>query len=330
MKLNKNELLTLLKKQALPLKSLLFYGDNEGWVLPEIEKCLQGLAVSSSQVKRISEDILLQKKVQLEDFFASSSLFGEKEFVIVTNATDKLVPLLKETLPFLRGGDVFIVQSADYLGPASRLRQLYEKENELGSVPCYALDARTLSNLVKNFFIQQQKIISDSLSYQIATMFLEDPSVLLRELEKLSCYMGGKKEVEAEDIAQVLTPLVSEDSSKLIQAILRKDLKAIQVEYETDVGGNTVGLIRELLNKLLRLHEAKIWLAQSPAEEALRKVSPPVFFTEKMQFIEQTKRWQLQELEKTILKLLALETECKLNSLLAEDLFKNFLFKDIH
>ncbi|MEI8320783.1 MAG: hypothetical protein WCG05_02075 [Alphaproteobacteria bacterium] len=325
MKINKADLSSTLKKQGTTFKSLLFYGDQEGWVASEVENALR-LNFPKTPIKRIYEEVLLQKKIFLSDLLSSNNLFGDNELILVTQATDKLCPLLKEVLSQDRD-TLFIVQSSEYLGPSSKLRQLYEKESTLGSIPCYAPDVRTLSAAVKNYFASEQKIISDALAHQVAGLFLKDASLLSSELKKLCTYMGDKTHVLEEDIAKVLSPLVTEDTQRLVASFLAKDKKALQEECDLNKVSNPIGLIRELLNKLIRLHHAKALAGTHSADQLLFMVSPPVFFTEKAQFLNQLRLWNAQDLETTVLKLLALESQCKLNSQLSEDLFKNFCLK---
>lgn len=328
MKINKKDIAKVLQGGRTSLKSLLFYGEDEGWVLPEVEHCTKILNVSPHNIQTISGEDILQKKVFLSDMLLTPSLFGATDFIIVTRATDKIVPILKEI--FVQGDipSLFIVQAASYLLPSSKLRNLYEIETYLGAIPCYAPDISSITARVKSLLQEHGKSISDTTARHIASLFAEDVSLLPLELEKLSLYMGGRIQVAEEDIIRVLSPFAQETLQEITDAFLSKQHPLLAEKTEAgDILSNPAAVIRGLLSALIRLHQAKALLVKEHTiDQVMRMVSPAVFFKEKEAFARYLKLWSVKELEGTILQLVALEADCKIKSRQSEDLLRRFLF----
>ena len=134
MKLSPDSFFKLCKDPLGETRSLLFYGNSEFWVQSKMDCFLKNNpTIIGFQPRTIPQDLVLENKKDLSLFF-TKDFFSGPEIIIITQATDKIVPLVEDldsqSAPF------FLLHARDYLKPVSKLRKLYEGHPQFFSIPC--------------------------------------------------------------------------------------------------------------------------------------------------------------------------------------------------
>ncbi len=333
MKLSSQEFSRFCQKPKPSFLSILFYGEEEALTDSKIQLFLSTAPLAQkTSVHQIYEEDILQEKVILADILSTPDLFSGPPLVLIKNATDKLVPFLKNLLENTTPPCPFIVRSVTYLKPTSKLRKLYEEHEDLVAMACYALSTKEVELQIQTILSAHKKKISPPLLENLAHLFQDNLFMVKPELEKLILYVGPREIIEEKDVRLGLSGLISSGSDTLTTAFLDRNPGAFSKHFKLQLTeeGTPIGILRALNMYLVRLHEAHTLLNSGKSLDiVMRSIRPAVFFTEKPQLQRHLKLWSPAALQKAIEHILLLEVECKLNSSLAEDLCAHNLLKEI-
>ncbi len=189
--------------QTPDLKSGIFlvFGPNHGLVFENSARLTQFYSQSSPEpINEITLDAseIIDDASILANHARTMPMFGGNILIRVRNATNRLTPIIKQLLEDLP--DVIIILEAGNLKPRDSLRLLLEKHNDCRTLPCYADDERTISELIRqNFANENISITSDAIS-SLRDILGNDREILRRELEKLNLFAYENKTLTSEDI----------------------------------------------------------------------------------------------------------------------------------
>lgn len=333
MKISPQEFPRFSKTPKQSLVSILFYGEEEALTDSKIELFLELAPFAThATLHQIFEEDILQGKVILGDILATPDLFAGPSLVLIKNASDKLVPFIKEILENKSPTCPCIIKSAAYLRPSSKLRKLFEDHEDLAAIPCYALSIKEIEIQIQGILASHQKKISPSLLENLAYLFQDHMFMMKQELEKLVLYIGPRDAIEEQDVRLGLSGLISSSADTLTSSFLDRNPGMFSKNLRAQLAeeGTPIGILRKLSMHLIRLHEAHTLLNSGKSLDLImRSLKPAVFFTEKPQLQRHLNLWSTPMLQKTITNLLLLEVECKLNSSLSEEICGQTLLKEI-
>jgi DNA polymerase-3 subunit delta len=313
------------------LRSILFYGEEEFFIDQKLNVFIQNaLKASLSSIKKVSEVSLLKEKVFLMDLLNTNSLFEDPAPLLIEDASDKLVPILKEFIEVIASDQLPVLIKSKYLGPKSKLRSLYESENQLAVMACYAPTLKDLMDLAGEIAKAHNKgIASDALSL-LCHGLLSEPSALENEVLKIITYIGDSPLIQLEDVKACLSPYGASGLEEVSEAILSRNaihlIKILDNHFSDQI--NAIALIRVVSSYFLRLHEVSSYLASgSPFEKACQMVAPPVLPFQQPKISQSLRNWPLGSLTKALKILWEAEKECKLSSSLSQELCTRAFFE---
>jgi len=329
MKLSSSAFSKICRSPLTSLNSILFHGSTDFCIQMKIDQFLNNNpTLTSHQKKRGSQDALLKNKVSLLDLLKTDDLFNrDPEVFIITNSTDKIVPLVEDVLK--EESDLFfIIKSQDYLKPSSKLRKLYESNDSLACMPCYELSLSDFEREIGSFFTHHHKEISSELRRNLASFFHTSPDTMKEELNKILTYVGLNKVISMSDIKDVISSLKTAESNDLIYSFLDKNKKKTSRALQSlDKTISPISIMRSLASSLERLYQVKRAInTGSTLEQGIKTLLPPLFFSDQALFKKRASLWSQEELEVSLKKLLDLEVSIKENSRLSKEIFEfNFL-----
>lgn len=316
------------------IRSVLFYGDSEADITPKLDKFVQqGMHHKISEFQIIDASDLLKKDVFLTDLISSPSLFGPPRPVMIQKATDKIVSILQNYLEQNKEDGIVVVISDSYLKPSSKLRQLYEKEETLGAVACYA---RTLPEVTQNIIEIVQsfnKNMGRMAAQALAEKIIQGTAPLETEINKIIDYVGpDQKNIELTDIQECTVLNLETTEKQIYEAFLRKKWAEIPFLFlETSGEGiNGIAVLRGLNGKLSQLLAIKSLIEEGKnIDQASRMVAPPIFFQEKEIMHFAAKTWKVDEIKYILNKLVGIEQSIKYDASVANSLFSMAFFSEL-
>ena len=292
----------------------LVYGVNEG-----IKQDL----INNIYLKSYEGDIFKYEEQEVlnnvDDFITSlltKSLFGNKKIIIISRATDKLYNVINDLLNREIVETKIIIKSSS-LEKKSKLRNLFEKEDQLICTPVYEDDLRALNNVIQNFL----KVNNFSLSQEIKNILIErskgDRIHIRNELSKLKNLSLSKSKISVEDVNKLSNLAENYSVFELSDNYLAKNSKKVsnilnENNYSSE---DCILIIRTILNKSKRLLKIRNEIDKNTnIDQAISSFKPPIFWKEKDIVKKQAQSWSTSEVKEIIFKINDLEALVKKNA----------------
>ena len=300
-------------KNNLNYNLYLFHGQNDGQKEDLINKIIK--PIYKANTYNYTEKEILNNIENFYNLIFTNSFFEEKKIVIVKDVSDKIRSEI-ESIIEKKINNVLIILISGILEKKSKLRNLFEKENQLVSVPFYLEDNKTLLNLASQFF-KEKKI---SISFETVNILVNKCSgerkLLMNELEKISMYSINKTNISNEEINKLSNINENHDIGELIDNCLAKNSKRIKyLMNENNYGSDeSIIIIRTFLSKTKRLlNLVKDFTTQKNIDKTIANSKPPIFWKDKDIVKKQIKYWTLNQVEKLILEINEVEFLVKTN-----------------
>ena len=292
----------------------LIYGVNEGIKQDLINNFyLEGY---EGDTFKYEEHEVLNNIDQFISNLLTKSLFGNKKIIIISRATDKLCTLINDLLDKEIVETKIIIKSSS-LEKRSKLRNLFEKEDQLICTPVYEDDSRALNYVIQNFL----KVNNFSLSQEIKNILIErskgDRINLKNELSKLKNLSLSKNKISVEDVNKLSNLAENYSVFELSDNYLAKNTKKVsnilnENNYSSE---DCILIIRTILNKSKRLLKIRNEIDKNTnIDQAISSYKPPIFWKEKDIVKKQVQSWSTNEVKRIIFKINDLEALVKKNN----------------
>mgnify|MGYP001372724983 CR=1 FL=1 len=235
----------------------LFYGENLGMKNDFKDQIKRNN--SNIFIRKFSQDEILANK---NNFFAeilNVSLFEDKKIYFIDQASDKLLEVIKEIEKNLDTQKIFIF--SEILDKKSKIRNYFEKSDNLDIVACYFDNETTIRKI-----IQENLKGYSGLSQQILNIIVEncklDRSKLNNELNKITSFFTNKI-IEKEKLELLLNITVNENFNNLKDEALN---------------GNKLKTNELISDTVLEVEKNSLYfLPQVPSQSQLSKYSTCLF-----------------------------------------------------
>ena len=308
-------------------KIVLFYGENKGLIKEAVDKIL--LQSNCKNIFRYTENEILSNIEIFYNQVFTSSFFETKKILILSQITNKFEETINSILE-KKNEDTIIILIADKLDKKSKIRSLCEKNKKIICVPFYADDKRILNNLIREFFVKKQILISQSQINLILTRVF-DRNQLNIELNKIEVFLSNKTKIKSDEILKLINLSENYSASELVDNYLAKNQKKImEILNENNFNSEeNLIVIRVFLNKLKRLQKLKLSSKNfnGDMERAISEFKPVIFWKEKDIIKQQLKSWSLNQLRSLFKDLNYLELIVKKNFSNSNLIINNFFLK---
>ena len=304
---------------------VLFYGDNEGLKSEKIDYILK-----TTNYKKFlySEKEILNDIENFSNSLLTKSFFDDEKIVIIKNATDKILNLLKDLIN-RKIEKIIIIFDANVLDKKSKLRNFFEKEKNLACIPFYPDDFKNLNFISQNFFRDKKIKISQETINLIIERSNGSRQHLKNELEKIGLYTANKKKVEFSEIIKLTNLGKNYNISELVETCLVKNQKKVSkiINENNFSNEDTIIIIRTFLLKSKRLLNLSKNIKSNPnLETVISNYKPSIFWKEKEIVKQQLKIWSEKSLGKLINEINNTELLIKKNTDISLNVLLNFIF----
>jgi DNA polymerase-3 subunit delta len=309
----------------LEKKIILFYGENFGQkndLKNEIKKNIR-----KAEIVHFNQEDLIKNEELFFNEIQNISLFNEEKIFFINQANDKILDLIKEIETKIDTQKIFLF--CELLEKKSKIRNYFEKSDNLGIVPCYADNEITLKKII----LERLKGFS-GLSSQTLNIIIEncglDRGKLNNELSKIISFFDTKQIDEGK--LEGLLNTKENDKFEVLkdQALIGNKIKTNKLISDTilepDKNILYLNLINQRLIKLLEICETE---SGNNIDDAISKIKPPVFWKDKPIFSLQAKKWDKDKIKKILAKTFNLEIRIKSNSLINQQLLIKKLLVDV-
>ena len=307
----------------------LLHGKNEGLKKATISKITS--SYENIEIQKFDEKQILENQELFMDEILSSSLFYAEKLVIINQTTDKLLKNIEYIYNKKINGLILIINS-DFLEKKSKLRNFFEKEKELISVPFYPDTTQTLSFLANKFFKEKKISISQSNINLIINKCNGDREFLENELSKIEFFLYNKKSIETHELSKLINLIENHSISDLLDNCLINNARKVLIILNENNFNNEdcIIVIKTFLaktKKILKL--ANNYAKNNNLEMTISESKPPIFWKEKDAVKQQLQKWKPDMLKKLIANINQVELELKKNSQSSLSILMNFIFEQI-
>lgn len=279
-----------MKSGFLNYKSILFYGPDSGLVsqlFDDVSKSICNDLQDTFTVFNFSNDDVLTSEDVFLNEIASVSFMGNRKLIRIKKAGNKITKIIEEALSLFSSKDVFLVISAGELDSKSSLRKLYEsaKMKDVLVFPCY-LDDRSNKQFIEKFLIDKNiEKVPFEVSQYLCEHLGQNRLETISELEKLTVYLGDKKNIEMNDVLKCIGDSSALEIQDFSYAMLGFDVKKSQIVFDRlmSVGESPVVLIIFLLTSLKKLYSVCVSLEEGQGMDFSLKKNG-VFFWQEVSF----------------------------------------------
>jgi len=307
----------------------LLHGKNEGLKKATISKITS--SYENIEIQKFDEKQILDNQELFMDEILSSSLFYAEKLVIINQTTDKILKNIEYIYNKKINGLILIINS-DLLEKKSKLRNFFEKEKELISVPFYPDTTQTLSFLANKFFKEKKISISQSNINLIINKCNGDREFLENELSKIEFFLYNKKSIETHELSKLINLIENHSISDLLDNCLINNARKVLIILNENNFNNEdcIIIIKTFLaktKKILKL--ANNYAKNNNLEMTISESKPPIFWKEKDAVKQQLQKWKPDMLKKLIANINQVELELKKNSQSSLSILMNFIFEQI-
>ena len=307
----------------------LLYGENQGHKNEIIEKKFKKFY--SENIYSYEENEILHSEEMFFNNILSKSFFEKKKLIIINRTTDKIKDIIEEIIE-KKIEDLVLVLNASNLEKKSKIRSLFEKNNEIVCIPFYEDSNQTLSSIVSKFF-QDNKI---PLSQQSINLIVQrcrgDRQNLKNELEKIENFIKNKTTISSEDLLKLTNLAENYSVSELIDSCLSKNKKkTINILNENNYSlDDCILIIRTFLMKSKRLLKlSKEMKNTNNIDGVISTFKPPIFWKDKEVVKQQMKNWSYKNIESLIFQINDTELLIKKNSTNSINILSNFIIEKV-
>ena len=317
----------LKKKNLKNYNYFLLYGNNSGLIEETLNNYIKPL--SPDNIFTYDESEIIKNSENFIEDISNKSFFDKEKLIIIRRATDKIFNITEEIIT-RKIEDITLILLSGILEKKSKLRTLFEKDNNIVCIPFYEDNQQSLNLLVQNF-LKQKKI---TLSQQNINLILErcrgDRINLYNELNKIESFLINKKSANTDDILKLTNLSENISFNELIDNTLAKNQKkTLYILNENNFAPeDSVLILRLFSGRLKRLHKIQSQIkVKNNIEEAISGYRPPVFWKEKDVLKKQIMTWTYEQIENLIYKTNSVELLVKKNPSISTNIVTNFLLE---
>ena len=309
-------------------KFILCYGQNEGYK----NQSIKILTKNYNEISVYDEKEVLDNTENFLESLYSKSLFQERKTVIIKRASDKILKIIDE-LKNKDLSDLNIIINSGILEKKSKLRVLFEKDNNFACIAFYPDNEQTLFKLANNFLIEKKLSISSSNINIIISKCNGDRENMFNELQKIEFFSKNNKKITSEAISKLTNLSENYNISELVNNSLAKNKnKIIKILNENNFNNDDcILIIRMFLNKSKKILALSTEFEKNKdLDLTISLAKPPIFWKEKEVTKQQICEWKPQNIKELIYKLNKLELLVKKNFENSVNLITDFIFEQIH
>ena len=310
-------------------KIFLFHGVNDGQKDEIIKN--KFIPIFGDNVFKYYEKEILSNIENFYNQILSKSFFENEKLIIIKDASDKIkehIEVLKKRI----SDDIKIIIISNLLDKKSKLRNLFEKDNDLVAIAFYNDNNQTLSSIAKSFFLKKKISISqESINLLVNRAYGERKS-LNNELQKIEGFLSNKNKISIEEIHALTNLSENYSINELVDNCLAKNRqKTIYILNENNFSfEDAIIIIRTFLIKTKRLIKLYQNLqVNKNIDKTIISFKPPIFWKDKQLVESQIKIWTLDRTYKLIEEINKVELNIKKNSINSLNILFDFILSTV-
>ena len=298
-------------------QAILLYGENDG-IQDDIKIKLRDKNKDSEIMNFFEAEIVKNKNI-LYDNILNESLFNEKKIIIIQSATDKILNEISECIKKI-DENIKIYIFSEKLDKKSKLRSLFEKGKNLAILACYEDNERTLIDYISKEMSGFRGLTGELINHIIGNSS-SNRKIIKSEIIKIKNFFI-EKVINKKHLLEILNIKNNTGFEEIRDNALmgRKD-KTNRLLSEINILNEDSFLYLNNLNyRILKLIDIqKSNKDYNDIQRTLENFKPQVFWKDKTIYLQQLRKWNLEQLYQIANKISETEILMKKNSQIRND-----------
>ncbi len=299
------------------IRCVLIYGPDQTLVSELARTLTTSLGIPPGDPFRtdeISADQIAADKALLADAAAAQSLDKGSRLVRITDASDRITPVIEDFLDSLPGAAMIVLEAKELSRKRSSLVKLMEGANAGAALACYEdTDQDRESYFAEMFRAAGVQVDNDAVDWLAGTLDA-NRGISRREIEKLCLLVQPGERLTMELVLSAVAESGGAALDSLVYAALGGDVPKLEkwLERAALEDMSPIGMVRALIAqffKLMELHMAT--QGGLGIDGAIKSQRPPVFFKNVEPLKRQYRLWSEKAIKDQLIALAGLESELK-------------------
>ncbi len=298
------------------VNACLLFGPDQGMVREHAKTIIAAIATdatsdfasTSLEAGQVKDD-----PAMLHEALAATTLMGDRPVAVIRQAGDNLTAMIDKALAEDRGQN-YLILCAGELAARSSLRKLFESSKHMAAIGCYKDEGFALEKTLRaGLDARNIRCDRDTLRY-MTDILGNDRGVTMQELEKIDLYLGDERQLTLEALQALVPQNDDKGMDDLCLAVVGGNSARTNqlIERLLSEGSSPIALLRAVSRHIQRLLTAHGHMASgSSAEDAMKKLRPPVFFKQAPAFQQHLRRLSAVKLRKAQALLFMAERDAK-------------------
>lgn len=306
-----------LKAPEAGIRCVLIYGADQTLVAERAKTLTQALGIPPGDPFRTDEfsaDQIASDKALLADSAAAQSLDQGSRLVRVTDASDRITPIIEEFLDSLPGQAMVVLEAKELVRSRSSLVKLLEGNGAGASIACYDDNDRDRQSVFADMFRDAGvQVDRDALDWLAATLDA-NRGISRREIEKLCLYVQPDERLTLDMVLEAAAEAGGAAMDMLVFSACGGDVPQLEkwLERAAMEDLSPVAMVRALINHFFKLMELQSATKGSMSvDAAIKSMRPPVFFKNVEPLKRQHRLWPEKAIKEQLSALAGLESELK-------------------
>ena len=298
--------------------SILVYGQNIG-LKDDIKEKIKEKHKDAEIINFFQDEIIKKNEIVYSEI-NNTSLFNEKKIIILHEVSDKIFKIIEELIE-KTGNSLKILVISGNLDKKSKIRNHYEKGNNIGIIPCYNDNLRTMSEYIKMNLKGYRGLTPEIINLIVENSGLNRKIINL-EIKKVKHFFLDKN-IKKEEVEELLNIKTNVGFEEIRDATLLGNKKKVnqlmgEIEFLPEDNFFFLAQMSTRVNKLLEIQNLNQECKDT--EIAMENMKPKIFWKDKPIYIEQLKKWDIEQLKKVISAIGKAEIQMKKNPTVRNDL----------
>jgi len=266
---------------------------------------------------------------RLIDEAGTMPMFADRRLIWVRNAAGQKG--LAEDVKILAADppatSTLLIEAGD-LKKGTGIRAIVESAKAAMALPCYADEGRSLDTLIDDELEKAGMSIAFEARQMLRSSLGGDRLASRSELEKLTLYADGAREIGVEDVSNAIGDVSAMSLDKVVDAVLAGDLDSFErsLGRAIAVGGQLQTILASALRQFHGLHLARSSMVDGKtAQAAVASMRPPVFFSRQKPMEAALQRWSVEDFARILSRLQVAVLESRKRPDLADALVRHVL-----
>lgn len=316
------------KKNLSSLYFFLIYGENIGLKQDIVKFVLELKEKKNGKYKKLEfeEEEIIKNENNFFNLIFSGSLFDEKKAIFINRTTDKLFNLISE-ISKKNVEDILFFFKADQLEKKSKIRNLFENDENLVCIACYQDNNFNLMKIIND----EIKPTGIKLSTESINLLIErasgDRNNLRNEINKLKSFALNKQAISYDQVKELTNMTRNYQNDYIVNICLNGDKKKLNKALRENNFHfeDFFILLKTFSKKIHRLLKIKILnRSEKNVDQIFNQIKPPIFWKEKEDVKKQVRLWNEKNLCLVIKKINEIELNCKKNHEISTNITLDF------